>query len=674
MSKFVIECPQCGKFAEAKTGFFARKKIDCSCGYTIDVRTDKLTARKCPHCGNEVVFDQSKGEKAKCPVCHEPINTQAEQTKMEEFSCGQCGIRLQTSKSASTYTCPVCDFVNDVPERIMAEKIRKDGLASIVKYEGDNETLVWKHPIEDFNLGSQLIVHESQEAIFFRDGQALDLFGPGRYTLETQQLPLLEKLYQLPTDTEGTFHSEVYFINKTVQMSIKWGTPDKVRFIDPLTSTPLEIGASGELNLMVKDSRKLLLKLVGTTGGIAWGDQEGFTKSLQNSFRPLIVNTVKTRLPAVIKDQQIDLLEIDERVDEISAALHEKLLPGFEEYGLTIPQFYVTHVVLPEDDPNFKRIRELHTVMLQTRVYQAEATVKTVQAESEAAYRTAQERSKAVIAAAQREAELERQTTQTEVAKREAERAIIQAQAEAQAARMAGLTEAEIMKAKGYSEKDVLQADVQKAYAAGLGQMGSNGGGGALGDIAGLGVTLGAMGGIMGMTKEAMSPIFGGQPQSAPPTVPEAPATFGSSGWDCICGQKGITGNFCPNCGTKRPVPQPAADAWDCSCGQEGITSKFCPNCGSKRPEPVVTEIWDCPCGQKGLTGKFCPECGTKRPEPVAADTWDCPCGQKGITGKFCPECGSKRPEAVQNTTWDCSCGQKGITGKFCPECGKKRE
>lgn len=556
----------------------------------------------------------------------------------------------------------------------MAERVKKDGLASIIKYEGDNETLIWKHPIEDFNMGSQLIVHESQEAIFFRDGQALDLFGPGRYTLETQQLPLLEKLYELPTDTEATFHSEVYFINKTVQMSIKWGTPDKVRFIDPLTSTPLEIGASGELNLMVKDSRKLLLKLVGTTGGIAWGDQDGFTKSLQNSFRPLIVNTVKTRLPAVIKDQQIDLLEIDERVDEISAALHEKLLPGFEEYGLTIPQFYVTHVVLPEDDPNFKRIRELHTVMLQTRVYQAEATVKTVQAESEAAYRTAQERSKAVIAAAQREAELERQTTQTEVAKREAERAIIQAQAEAQAARMAGLTEAEIMKAKGYSEKDVLQADVQKAYAAGLGQMGSNGGGGALGDIAGLGVTLGAMGGIMGMTKEAMSPIFGGQPQSAPPTVPEAPATFGSSGWDCICGQKGITGNFCPNCGTKRPVPQPAADAWDCSCGQEGITSKFCPNCGSKRPEPVVTEIWDCPCGQKGLTGKFCPECGTKRPEPVAADTWDCPCGQKGITGKFCPECGSKRPEAVQNTTWDCSCGQKGITGKFCPECGKKRE
>lgn len=245
MAKFVIECPSCGKFAEAKTGFFARKKIDCSCGYTINVRTDKLTGRECPHCGNMVVFDQSRGEKAKCPVCGEPINTAAERSKMEEFSCGQCGVRLRANRAAGTYTCPVCDFVNDVPERLMAEKIKKDGLASVIKYEGDNETLVWKHPIEDFNMGSQLIVHESQEALFFRDGQALDLFGPGRYTLETQQLPLMEKLYQLPTDTEGTFHAEVYFINKTVQMSIKWGTPDKVRFIDPLTSTPLESGVIG---------------------------------------------------------------------------------------------------------------------------------------------------------------------------------------------------------------------------------------------------------------------------------------------------------------------------------------------------------------------------------------------------------------------------------------------
>ena len=168
MSKFVIECPNCGKYAEAKTGFFAKKKIDCACGYVINVRTDKLASRTCPHCGNAVVFDQSKGEKALCPVCHEKINTQAEQTKVADFSCEQCGIKLQSSISATTYICPVCDHVNDVQARIISEEIRKDGLASIIKYEGDNDTLVWKHPIEDFNFGSQLIVHESQEAIFLQ--------------------------------------------------------------------------------------------------------------------------------------------------------------------------------------------------------------------------------------------------------------------------------------------------------------------------------------------------------------------------------------------------------------------------------------------------------------------------------------------------------------------------
>ena len=286
MSKFVIECPNCGKFAEAKTGFFARKKIDCACGYTIDVRTDKLAGRECPHCGNMVVFDQSKGEKALCPVCHEPINTIAEQSNTVEFSCAQCGIRLRTNKAAATYTCPVCDCVNDVAERVATEKIKKDGLASIIKYEGDNETLVWKHPIEDFNFGSQLIVHESQEAIFFRDGQALDLFGAGRYTLQTQQLPLLEKIYKLPTDTEGTFHSEVYFVNLATQMGVKWGTDSKVRLFDPASGLHIELGASGEFNIRVTDSRKLLLKVVGTTGGLGQeqllgiGNGKGFFRSM----------------------------------------------------------------------------------------------------------------------------------------------------------------------------------------------------------------------------------------------------------------------------------------------------------------------------------------------------------------------------------------------------------
>ena len=639
MAKFVIECPNCGKYAEAKTGFFARKKIECACGNVIDVRTDKLASRVCPHCGNNVVFDQSKGAAAKCPVCGEAINTMAEQDKTVEFSCARCGIRLRTSKSAETYTCPVCDKVNDVAERIATEAIRHDGLASIIKYEGDNETLVWKHPIEDFNLGSQLIVHESQEAVFFKDGQALDLFGPGRYTLETQQLPLLEKLYRLPTDTEGTFHSEVYFINKVVQMAIKWGTPEKVRFIDPLTGVPLELGASGELNLQVSDSRRLLVKLVGTMKGVAWESGENMAKSLQASFRPLITTAVKVNLAAVIKENAIDILEVDEKLELISSRLAEKLLPGFEEYGLTIPQFYVTNIVLPEDDPNFKRIRELHEITLRTRMIQAEATVKTAEAQAQAQYRTAEEQSKAAIEAAHRVAEMERQATETEVAKRAAERKVIEAQAEAEAARATGMAEAEVMAAKGYSQRDVLQADVQKAYAEGIGNMGPDtvtggGSGGMASDLLGLGVGMAAAGAVL----PQVGAMFGGAQSGQTPTAPAAPST----GWDCpACGHKNITSRFCPDCGAAKPAP---ADGWDCpACGRKNIVSRFCPDCGAPKPAPAAG--WDCPaCGRKNITGNFCPDCGAKKPEAPAA--WICPdCGQTGVTTKFCPNCGRKKED-----------------------------
>ena len=578
MSKFVIECPSCGRYAEAKTGFFARKKIDCSCGYTINIHTDKLTSRTCPHCGNAVVFDQTKGDKAKCPVCGEPINTMAEQDKMAEFSCGQCGIRLTTNKASSSYICPVCDHVNDVTERLKTEEIKKDGLASIIKYEGDNETIVWKHPIEDFNLGSQLIVHESQEAIFFRDGQALDLFGAGRYTLETQQLPILEKLYSLPTDTEGTFHSEVYFINMTTQMGIKWGTDSKVRLFDPMTGMHIELGASGEFNIRVTNSRKLLLKLVGTTGGLTQDQLLGTNG--KSFFRSMVITQVKSYLAATIRENAINVLEIDERLMELSDALKARINPRLAEYGLELADFFVARVVTPDDDPNFRKMKQqfadqylnIREEQIRKNIAMAEAERKTVEAQTAAQMK---------IIGAQGDAEVTK----------------IRAQAEAEAYKAKAFAEAAEMQAKGYNQRDIIQADVQKAYAGALGQMGANGGGAGLGDIAGLGVTLGAMGGVMGMTKEAMAPMFGAQ---------AAPAA--SNGWNCACGASNIQSRFCPECGAKKPEP---AQGWNCpQCGKMNIQSKFCPECGAKKPD----ETWNCPaCGEKNIRTKFCPECGHKK-------------------------------------------------------------
>lgn len=563
MAKFAIECPACGKFAEAKTGFFARKKIDCSCGNVINVNMDKLASRECPHCGNQIVYDQSKGDAALCPVCQEKINTLAEQQQVKEFSCAQCGIRLMTAKSASTYVCPVCDHSNDIQERLTQEQIKKDGLASIIKYEGDNETLVWKHPIEDFNLGSQLIVHESQEAVFFRDGQALDLFGAGRYTLETQQLPLLEKVYKLPTDTEGTFHSEVYYINLATQMGIKWGTDSKVRLFDPSSGLHVELGASGEFNIRVINSRKLLLKVVGTTRSL---DQEQLLGdgSKKSYFRSLVMTQVKSYLAQTIKENQINILEIDSELMRLSTALRDKINESLADYGLMMPEFFIGRIMTPDDDPNFRKMKELYAeqylLVRQEQIKKSEAEAAAQRKEIEAA--TA---ARMKIIGAQGDAEALK----------------LKAQAEAEAYRIQAEAEAIEMKMKGYNYQQETSRQVGlEAMKNGL-TGGGVGGAGALGDLAGLGVSLGAMGSVIGMTRDAMQPMVdtaGQMGQNMGNTVMGA--------WDCSCGQKGIIGNFCSNCGAKKPAPA-ESDAWDCSCGQKGIIGNFCSNCGKKRGENI---------------------------------------------------------------------------------------
>lgn len=187
-------------------------------------------------------------------------------------------------------------------------------IAQIIKYEGDNSTFVWKHPSEDFNTSTQLIVHESQEAIFFMNGQALDLFGAGRYTLETENIPLIRKVANLPTGGQTPFHCEVYFINKTEQMAIRWGTDSKVQYLEPTYKFPISIGASGEMSLSVSDSRKLLIKLVGTEAFL------GQAKLIQ-FFRAFLMTRVKTYIAQTMAVNAINIFEADNiKIAQIGSA------------------------------------------------------------------------------------------------------------------------------------------------------------------------------------------------------------------------------------------------------------------------------------------------------------------------------------------------------------------
>ncbi len=596
MAKFVIPCPRCGSYTEARKGLFAKRKIPCACGHIIDIKAERTQSKICPHCGNTVLYDQRDGENAKCPICHKEINTLEAKSRFVDFYCPSCSCKLTAEKNATTYECPLCETVIDVQSRLRKEEIKNKGLASVIKYEGGNDVFVWKHPIEDFNLGSQLIVHESQEAIFFRDGKALDLFGSGRYTLATQNLPLLENLYKLPANAETVFHSEVYFINMTTQMGIKWGTDSKVRLFDPASGLHIEIGACGSFNLRVSNSRKLLVKLVGTTGELTQRDIAGTggvgNDVMSGKFRSLVMNRVKANLAKAIKENSINILEIDSYVDLISEKLKDILNENLDDYGLYIPEFFITNIITPDDDPNFRRLKtQFAEKILRVR----EEEIRKAEAEA------AQGRK---ILEAQTEAQLK-----VLGARGDAEAIKIKAMAEAEAYRAQAMAEADEMKAKGYTYAQETSRQIGlSAMQNGITGNGNGGIGGSLGDIAELGVTLGAMGSVIGMTKDAFTPMMNDAAKMG--SAVGASVVPGADGWSCTCGRIGITSRFCPECGS--PKPAPVTQGWSCACGKTGITSKFCPECGAKKPERLA---WDCACGKTGITSNFCPECGAKKPE-----------------------------------------------------------
>ena len=217
-------------------------------------------------------------------------------------------------------------------------------IADAIRYEGDNNTFIWKYPGEDFNTLSQLIVHESQEALLFLNGQALDLFGPGRHTLHTSNIPLLNKIINIPTGGESPFHCEVYFINKTEQMAIKWGVGE-VNFLDPTHNDyAFKIGASGEMSLRVNDSRKIIVKLVGTETIL---DQE----TVKKYFKAPITTHIKTLLPKILREKHTAIFEVESYLAELSEILKAKISEEMADYGIALEKFWINTILKPENDP-----------------------------------------------------------------------------------------------------------------------------------------------------------------------------------------------------------------------------------------------------------------------------------------------------------------------------------
>ena len=222
----------------------------------------------------------------------------------------------------------------------------------VIKKKKDDQNIVWRYPKRNFNTGSKLIVDESQEALFYSTGKALDLFGPGKYTLSTNNIPIIRGLLNLPTGGKTPFTCDVYFIDKTVQ-KFKWGTSSRLEFLEPVYNFPISIGACGEIRFQVEDSRKFIVKLVGIKKTFD-------TESVDEFFQDQMLVKVKSYLNNIITKEKICIFEIDGKLDEVSMTLKKLLDNDFEEYGIKLEKFFLTNISKPEDDKQYLKFKELY--------------------------------------------------------------------------------------------------------------------------------------------------------------------------------------------------------------------------------------------------------------------------------------------------------------------------
>ena len=194
-----------------------------------------------------------------------------------------------------------------------------------------------EHGSGDFRLGSQLIVRESQAAVFFRDGKALDTFGPGRHTITTANIPLLTRLIGLPFSGETPFKAEVYFVNLREFLEQKWGTPEAITLRDSELGM-VRLRAFGTYSMQINDPQLFVNKVVGTQGLYETSQIQGFLRSI-----------IIAKLTDLLGELQKSLFDLPSLYDEIAAGTKAKVQDDFNTLGIALKTLYVNSISPTEE-------------------------------------------------------------------------------------------------------------------------------------------------------------------------------------------------------------------------------------------------------------------------------------------------------------------------------------
>lgn len=216
-------------------------------------------------------------------------------------------------------------------------------ISEIIKFNGSQDDLVWKYAGEEFNATSQLIVDETHRALLVVNGQAADLFGPGRHTLSVPNIPLLKKIINIPTSGNSPFQCKVFYITQVHQMDMLWGTQGAITLDDPLYDIFLHVMLHGSMTFSIKEPQKFIIKMVGFRNSFKSND-------LVQQFRGLISSHVKDCISKIMINGQLSYFMINANLFEISSVVKERLDGIFDEYGIQIEFFNIETIEVPDKD------------------------------------------------------------------------------------------------------------------------------------------------------------------------------------------------------------------------------------------------------------------------------------------------------------------------------------
>lgn len=216
-------------------------------------------------------------------------------------------------------------------------------ISQVIKFEGSPDDLVWKFPGEEFNSTSQLIVDETYLALLVVNGQAADLFGPGRHTLSLPNIPFVKKIISIPTGGVNPFTCKIFYINQVHQMDMLWGTRGAITLNDPVHDIFLHVMLHGSMTFSIEDSRKFLIKLVGFRNRYS-------SKELVENFKGLLSSHVKDAVSKIMIVGTLSFFTINAHLFEISESVKDKLDSIFDEYGIRIEFFNIETIDVPRED------------------------------------------------------------------------------------------------------------------------------------------------------------------------------------------------------------------------------------------------------------------------------------------------------------------------------------